>query len=265
MKKLILRGYKIISMPLWRALARVSSRIAYFMHYQLFLSEWSVDNPEYFNHDIDLYCLWEKERRAYWLERGIYNILALQIFAHPVVVELCCGEGFNTKYFYSKVADRVWACDFDKKAIHSAKRKYAEDNIEFEVADIRQDIPKELEWGETITNVIWDAAIEHFTPDEIRAIMSKIKLTLSTKKGILSGYTIVEREKKSLEQHEHEFKNKDDLKRFLTPYFENVVVFETIYDDRHNLYFWASDGDIPFSKSWRHWTKQENGVEVRSL
>lgn len=262
MKKVILRIYKKVSMPLWGWLAKVSAKIAYFMHYQLFWSEWCVDNPEYFNHDIDLYCLWEKERRAYWLERGIYNILAMQIYDHPVVVELCCGEGFNAKYFYSKVADKVWACDFDEKAIHNAKRKYAVDNIEFKVADIREDIPIELE-GEKITNVIWDAAIEHFTPDEIYAIMLKIKEVLSAKGGVLSGCTIVEREKKSLEQHEYEFKDKEDLKRFLTPYFANVIVFETIYDDRHNLYFWASDGNIPFSKTWSHWTIQGNVIEDR--
>ncbi|GHT84211.1 hypothetical protein FACS1894137_06980 [Spirochaetia bacterium] len=74
--------------------------------------------------------------------------------------------------------------------------------------------------------------------------------------GVLSGYTIVERpEGKMLERHEYEFKNMEDLKRFLAPYFTNVIVFETIYPERHNLYFWASDGIIPFSKDWKHWTK----------
>jgi len=108
-----------------------------------------------------------------------------------------------------------------------------------------------MSWG--VTNVIWDAAIEHFTPAEINNIMGNIKETLHAKKGILSGYTIVERkEGKSLEQHEYEFKNMEDLERFLIPYFDNVFVFETIYSDRHNLYFYASDGAIPFVKGWRH-------------
>lgn len=38
--------------------------------------------------------------------------------------------------------------------------------------------------------------------------------------------------------------------RFLTPHFTNVRVFETIYPDRHNLYFWASDASIPFDADW---------------
>ncbi len=43
-----------------------------------------------------------------------------------------------------------------------------------------------------------------------------------------------------------------DLKRFLTPHFKNVRVFETIYPERHNLYFWASDAVIPFASDWPH-------------
>ena len=57
---------------------------------------------------------------------------------------------------------------------------------------------------------------------------------------------------KSFRYHEYEFKNMEDLKRFLVPYFKNIMVFETIYSERHNLYFYASDGDIPFSNGWEH-------------
>ena len=91
----------------------------------------------------------------------------------------------------------------------------------------------------------------HFTEIEIDAIMSAIKLRL-TKDGILSGYTIVENHGgiKQLHQHEYEFKNKEDLLRFLKPYFSNIKIFETKYPTRHNLYFWASDSVLPFDKSW---------------
>ncbi len=91
--------------------------------------------------------------------------------------------------------------------------------------------------------------------------MTEIKTVLD-KNGILSGYTIVERKDgvKSLSQHEYEFKNMEDLKRFLTPYFKNVMVFETIYQERHNLYFYASDGDIPFSNDWKHSTVEYGNI-----
>jgi hypothetical protein len=49
----------------------------------------------------------------------------------------------------------------------------------------------------------------------------------------------------------------NDLKRFLSPHFKNVTVFETVYAERHNLYFWASDSVLPFSDHWQHWTEAE--------
>jgi hypothetical protein len=102
-------------------------------------------------------------------------------------------------------------------------------------------------------NIIWDAAIEHFTPEEISSIMVNIKSRL-TADGVLSGYTIVEKDDgvKHIHQHEYEFRDMADLKRFLNPHFKNIRVFETIYPSRHNLYFWASESTIPFDSKWIH-------------
>jgi cyclopropane fatty-acyl-phospholipid synthase-like methyltransferase len=103
-------------------------------------------------------------------------------------------------------------------------------------------------------NIIWDAAIEHFTPKEIDDILKEIKTRLN-KGGILSGYTIVKKNdgQKSLSHHEYEFENKEDLLRFFVPFFKNITIFETIFPSRHNLYFWASDeNSLPFSKDWKH-------------
>ena len=78
----------------------------------------------------------------------------------------------------------------------------------------------------------------------------KIKNSL-TSTGTLSGYTIVEPKHggKLLHQHEYEFHNKNDLERFLKPYFENIQVFSTSYPDRTNLYFYASNSLLPFEKN----------------
>lgn len=77
-------------------------------------------------------------------------------------------------------------------------------------------------------------------------------------KGILSGYTIVEKTTgKQLKQHEYEFKDMEDLYCFFKPYFENIYVFETIYKERHNLYFYASDGPVPFGENWVHGLRSE--------
>lgn len=101
-------------------------------------------------------------------------------------------------------------------------------------------------------NVVWDAAIEHFTIKEMEEIFKNIKERL-TPNGILSGYTIIRRQdgSKSLERHEYEFLNKQDLFSILNLHFKKVTVFETSSHDRVNLYFWASDGAaLPFREDW---------------
>jgi len=249
MKKNILKVFKIFKpfiLFIFEREAALAKKWAAAAHKRLFYASWGLPpNPEFFDHQIDLFYQWQKTRVPFWLERGVFSALALK--PGGAVLELACGDGFNACNFYSGLADSIVACDFDKSAISLAKRKNQAPNINFVLADIRTNMPE----GK-YDNVIWDAAIEHFTPEEISNIIIKIKDRLKPE-GVLSGYTIVERaDGKSLEQHEYEFKSMADLKRFFTPLFKNVLVFETVYPQRHNLYFWASDSATPFSSGWTH-------------
>lgn len=216
-------------------------------HKRLLQTTWGIpDNPEFFDHQIDLFFLWQKTRASFWLERGIFSNLALKRGGR--MLELACGDGFNARNFYSERCESIIACDFDKKALSIANRKNKAPNITFVLADIRKNMP-----NGSYDNIVWDTAMEHFTPNEINSIMLDIKKRLIPD-GILSGSTIVEQKTgKSLEQHEYEFKDMSDLRRFLTPFFKNVTVFETIHPQRHSLYFWASEGVVPFSDKWQHW------------
>ena len=210
------------------------------------LVEWGLgSSPEFFDHEIDLYYQWGNTRNPLRVERGVFGGLAL---AGGKVLELACGDGFNAKHFYSIKAEKIIACDFDETALKIARSKNSAPNVTHVLADIRYKMPGNE--GQ-FDNVIWDAAIEHFTEVEIFSIMTELKKRLKVN-GILSGYTILERDDgiKHLHQHEYEFKSKEDLFRFLAPYFKNVSVFETVYESRHNLYFWASDSIIPFSEGW---------------
>ena len=106
----------------------------------------------------------------------------------------------------------------------------------------------------TFDNVVWDAAIEHFTQQEMADILRQIKSRLAPG-GIMTGYTIVEKpDGKSHIDHEYEFKSQSDLKQLLVGHFANVRVFETAwkdkYESRRNLYFFASDGALPFDPAW---------------
>ena len=239
--RVIKRSLPVVSLARWvnfwmRKFARATHRLQ-------FLVEWSVDNPEYFDHNIDIYSSWFKTRESFPLERGIFSSFAM--IANSKVLELCCGDGYNSYHFYSLRAQHVTAIDIDEEAIRWAKRNYEASNLDFIVGDIRTDIP----FG-PFDNIIWDAAVEHFTEAEISSLMSKIKDVLAPS-GVLSGYTIVEPADggKHLHQHEYEFQNKTDLARFLKPNFKNIHIFETVFPSRTNLYFYASDDTLPFDRS----------------
>jgi SAM-dependent methyltransferase len=206
--------------------------------------QWGLlPQPEHFDHHIDLFYQWVATRSALWVERGVFGSLALQ---GGSVLELACGDGFNARNFYSLRSARIVACDIDAKAIGTARRKNSAPNIEYLVADIRADMPVG-----TFENVTWDGSIEHFSLSEIESILGQIKTRL-TADGVLSGYTIVAKPDgaKSLSHHKHEFSGKDDLLVVLRPHFEHVTIFETQYPSRANLYFWASDGCVPFRSHW---------------
>jgi SAM-dependent methyltransferase len=227
--------------------ASLAARWAKAAHKRLFRIQWKLPpQPEHFDHHIDLYYQWPDTRNSFWLERGVFGSLALKNGGK--LLELACGDGFNARHFYSLRCQEVVACDFDETALATARRKNGAPNLTYVLADIRMAMP-----AGQFDNIVWDAAIEHFTPEEIdgvlRDICSRLKPT-----GVLSGYTIVEQStgEKSLSHHEYEFKSKEDLLRFFTPRFAHVTVFETLHPTRHNLYFWASNGGLPFGANWEH-------------
>ncbi|ETR67607.1 MAG: hypothetical protein OMM_11405, partial [Candidatus Magnetoglobus multicellularis str. Araruama] len=70
----------------------------------------------------------------------------------------------------------ITACDFDPKAIETARLKNSAQNISFVLADIRDNMP-----AGQFENIIWDGAIEHFTLAEIENILENIKKSADTK------------------------------------------------------------------------------------
>jgi len=141
----------------------------------------------------------------------------------------------------------VLSVDFDPKAIAHARRYFRAANVKYDVADIRKDLPS----GQ-FDNIVWDGAIEHFTEEEIAALMTQIRARLKSS-GVHSGYTIIEEAHgKGHHEHEYEFKSREDLARILKPHFRNVLVLQTDYPSRRNLYWFASDSELPFDAEWPH-------------
>lgn len=134
------RQIKKYAVPMFEQICRVAKKSSSSAYRGLFYFEWLIDNPENFDHEKDLYYQWDKSCIPFWLERGVYNVQALKMFKNPVVVELCCGDGFNAKHFYSTSAVKVLACDFDEKIIGTAQKKNRRNNIVYKVGDIRKGI-----------------------------------------------------------------------------------------------------------------------------
>lgn len=207
-----------------------------FTHRLQFILEWSVSPiPDWFDHRLDQFFLWHKTRNPGSWERGIFNLLVMKPGCK--VLELCCGDGFNTQHFYSVRAGSITSLDIDGDAILFAKKNSNAENVKFIQADIRSGIP-----DEKYDNVIWDASLEYFTEEEISQLMINIKAKL-VPGGVLSGFSIVQDTLK--DYHKHVFRSSDDLLNFLRPYYRYVKLIETKYPTRHNLYFFASDAEIP--------------------
>lgn len=215
------------------------------VHDQKMYLEWRIaPPPEWFDHFLDLYLQWPRDGASLWLERGVFGALALRRGGR--LLEMCCGDGFNSRHFYAPLVGSVLAVDFDGTALAHAGRYNTAANISFRELDVRTGLP-----DGPFDNVTWDAAIEHFTEDEIATLLGGIHGVLAPD-GILSGYTVVERDDggKHLEHHEREFRSMEDLVEILSPHFREVTVFETVHPARHNLYFYAGDGSVPFAADW---------------
>ena len=217
------------------AFNRLLRKLSTLSHYVQFVLQWGARPlPGWFDHYLDLYYLWGNTRSPLSCERGILGLLAIKEGAR--VLELCCGDGFNAFHFYSIRAGQIIAMDLDAQAIKSARRNFAASNIEFLAGDIRRDMPV----GQ-FDNVVWDAALEYFTEQEISELMHSVKERLG-QSGVLSGQAILLRSR-ALE-HSHIFSAPEDLVRFLKPHFRNVRLIETRYPSRHSLYFYASDSGL---------------------
>ncbi|SRR5258708_54238 len=223
--------------------ARLASEWSAFAHRLLLYWQWGIaPQPEHFDHHIDLHYAWKATRKSFWVERGVFSSLALN---GAEVLELCCGDGFDTRNFYSLRSRRVLACDFDPKAIATARRKNQAANVEYVEADIRTAMPL----GQFGT-VIWNNAIEHFTPAEVDGVLRQVKVRMASD-AVLSASAVVHTGAGELGRyHEYEFADKQDLMRVFARHFKNVRVFETMHPPRHNLYVWASDGVVPFDPNW---------------
>ena len=225
-----------------RGLAAWGHRFQHFYEWRLMARP-----PEWFDHYIDLHWKWRVTRNATSWERGIFGLLAMRQGCR--VLDLCCGTGFFTYYFYSGRAGAVVAMDYSAAAIRQARRNFQASNIDYRQGDIRTDLP-----DGPFDNAVLNAALEYFTPQEAEKLLDDIKGRL-TPNGILSGNSIVaSRAGVAHLDQKQEFFSRDELAALLKRHFANVTIINTTFIDpgmnRTNLYFFASEGPVPLAENW---------------
>ena len=203
-------------------------------------TQWFHDHPKFFDHTLNLYKAWFKNRDSSFLDRGFFSRQIIRRNSNYLgkTLDLCCGDGFFAFYFYSMHSKHILAVDNSHAAIEFAKRNYNSENISFELINILTDFPS----GD-FDAVIWDASIHYFDNEEINALLRNIKNSLFISRGQLSGSTI-ESQTYSSRDHKTLIRDKADLKYILGSHFKFVHVYQDVGLYRNNLYFVCSDFEI---------------------
>jgi SAM-dependent methyltransferase len=213
-------------------------------HLQYKVEGFLQPSAEWFDHEIDVHWQWVVRQRSMFLERGVLNTLAIRPQAE--LLELCCGDGFNSHRFYAERAARVLAVDHSRAALAHARRFHARANVEYRECDILAGLPPG-----PFDNIVWDSAMHHFTVEEVAAILVSAHRSLAPG-GVLSGYTVIALEEEYAFARLR-FENPQALADLLAAEFEHVAVLETPDALRRNLYFFASDqaAALPFAQGIR--------------
>lgn len=202
-------------------------------------------SAEWFDHEIDVQWQWSARQSSMFLERGVLNTLAMRPGGE--VLELCCGDGFNTHRFYAGRAGRVLAVDHDEHALRHARRLHGRPNVRYASCDISRGLPEG-----PFDNVVWDSAIHHFSEAEVHTILGFIHARLRPD-GVLSGYTIIE-PGADYAYARMTFTKPEELAELLERKFPYVGVLQTPDALRQNLYFFASNASesLPFGPGISH-------------
>lgn len=240
--------------PIISCFAYLSKNLTTFCYGTLFKIEWHRrPYPEWMDHDQDLNYLFPKLGKSFFFERGVLpKIFITSKFKKKInILDLCCGDGFYSQFFFGKIINNCILIDRNSSAIERSKKRLKnlnflnKEKFTYIVADIIEDNYSEKIYK--IFNkikfdlILFNAAIEHFDQKDLAKIFDQLK-PMSSIDTIVFGYTLVEKnDENKFDHHKQFFRGKEDLKNKILPFYANVKCYESIDADRHNLYFIASD------------------------
>lgn len=213
----------MIMIPKW--LADQGLRINRLYYKQLFESVYSGKNepPAWFDHRIDLYYQWP--HNLFWLERGV--LPRKYMVDGCTVLDLFCGDGFFSRYFYSTIAGYIDAVDKDPKAISHAKRWHSHPKINYAVRNaVEQGFPRS-----SYDVIVWFEGIEHLDEAQCEVIVKRIKEAMG-ETGVLIGSTPIVPSQHLMRgnwEHQNEFSSVEQLREFLTRDFSEIGIDVTVY------------------------------------
>ncbi len=234
------KAHPVLVPPIRLFNAGLRALTAFTHHFQYRVEGFLRPSAEWFDHEMDVHWQWVAKQRSTFLERGVLNTLAMAPGAE--ILELCCGDGFNTHRFYAGRGKRVLAVDYNAGALRHARRYHSRDNVEYRQCDLRVGLPQG-----PFDNVVWDSAIHHFSAAEATDILRAAQAQLRPG-GVLSGYTVIEPHAEYAYARTR-FSSPEELAELLGGVFAHVAVVETPDALRRNLYFFASEESeaLPFA------------------
>ena len=252
--------------PILQFIGLTSQKITIFFYFVLMKMDWGkIPRTEWMDHDQDTFFQFNYNGSFFHFERGIIpRMLVSKIFFEKKdfdslkiekkinILDLCSGDSYISQKFFFDSSNRVISLDLDKKALlrgaaRLKREKFLNQNHNFFQCDIEkedlEDFLKKKNSDCKFDLVLFNAAIEHFKPEQLDHIFNSAKKVMKTR-SIFFTYTIVEDKNKQNylpEHHEMFFKGSKNLSEVLSNYFVNTRAYENLVNKRHNIYCVASD------------------------
>jgi SAM-dependent methyltransferase len=227
-------------------LAEIARSVSYNAHSLKLLCDFQIPPVTvYTDHYLNQFYLMSVMKRTWWIEGPAFCGLAIKPGSR--ILELGCGTGYYTDIFFSPFAAEIVAIDIDPRAIETARRMHQAKNIIYEIMDFRRTLPNAV-----FDVVVWSPTIFAYTTEEVDSFMGRLRKIMSND-AKLCGWTYVEVDHPGPEILWHDM---NSLAERLKRHFRNVRAFErthpTLQPPRHALFFYASDGPLPFDQEWPH-------------